>query len=96
MHCLLWATKPLSSGDALLADNINGYGPERFVVKGAGVFPYSFQVHYFARGPMGYGMGQVEIVQYNGEGQILLESRSFVVMNDRANPDLGSLEKALE
>lgn len=87
----------LASGATLSHDNTNGYGPERFAASmKAGQFPYSLKVHYFSRGPMGYGMGQVEILQHDGEGEVRTESRPFVVMNDEASAFLGRLTGPLE
>lgn len=87
----------LASGATLSHDNTNGYGPERFAASmKTGQFPYSLKVHYFSRGPMGYGMGQVEILQHDGEGEVRIESRPFVVMNDEASVDLGRLTGPLE
>jgi len=52
--------------------------------------PYRLQAHYCSRGPMGYGMGKLEIVDHDGEGGLTFEERPFVVMQDRAFVELGS------
>ena len=52
--------RELPSGGELFADVTTGYGPECFAVSrpaGRGAAPYRLAVHYFSRGPMGYGMG---------------------------------------
>ncbi len=59
-----------------------------------GAAPYRLGVHYFNRGPMGYGMGTVQVVSHDGRGGLAIEPRPFVVMTDRAAVDLGLVEKA--
>jgi len=39
---------------------------------------------------MGYGMGTVQVVRYDGKGGLSVEPRPFVVMVDDAMVDLGS------
>ena len=56
-------------------------------------YPYTLQAHYYSRGPMGYGMGKLEVIAHDGQGHISFEERPFVVMKDRAFVDLGSVEK---
>jgi tetratricopeptide (TPR) repeat protein len=82
----------LRSGGDLYADVTTGYGPECFTVRepqklGAG--PYKLQAHYYSKGPMGYGMGRLEIIDHDGQGNLRFETRPFVVMNDGAFLDLG-------
>jgi hypothetical protein len=82
----------LPSGGELYADVTTGYGPECFAVPGAREkrsSRYSLQVHYYSRGPMGYGMGKVEIVEHDGHGALKFDERPFLVMNDRAYVELG-------
>jgi len=84
----------LPSGGRLYADVTTGYGPECFTVprpNGAGA-PYHLKVHYYSRGPMGYGMGTVQVIAYDGHGGLRLEPRPFVVMVDHAMVDLGSVD----
>jgi tetratricopeptide (TPR) repeat protein len=84
--------KELLSGGALYADVTTGYGPECFTIPGepkAG--PYRLRLHYYRRGPMGYGMGELEIMRHDGRGGLTLDSRPFVVMNDDAWVDLGKI-----
>lgn len=86
----------LPSGGRLFADVTTGYGPECFAIDGkADAYPYRLQIHYYSRGPMGYGMGQVEILQHDGKGGLKFEDRPFVVMNDDAYVDLGKILKPL-
>jgi hypothetical protein len=82
--------KALASGGELYADITDGYGPECFAIDGlpqAG--PYRLRAHYYSRGPMGYGIGQLEIVRWDG-AKLSVEARPFVVMNDGAYLELGS------
>ena len=91
-----YGTPNLPSGGNLYADVTTGYGPECFTIRGARekrAYPYTLQAHYYSRGPMGYGMGKLEVVEHDGQGHISFEERPFVVMVDRAYVDLGSVEK---
>jgi hypothetical protein len=91
-----YSQKDLPSGGSLYADVTTGYGPECFTIDGkATAFPYRLQIHYYSRGPMGFGMGRLQIVQHDGEGGLKLEQRPFVVMNDRAFVDLGTVKDYL-
>ena len=91
-----YAHKTLGSGGELFADVTTGYGPECFAIpKKADAFPYTFQAQYFARGPMGYGMGKLQIVQHDGQGGLKFDDRPFVMMKDRAYVELGKLERPL-
>ena len=40
-------------------------------------------------GPMGYGMGTLQVVRHDGKGGLTVEPRPFVVMADNAMVDLG-------
>ena len=71
----------------LLANVTTGYGPECFVVPGAAK-DAKLSVQYSARGPMGYGMGKVEVIQHDGHGGLRFAEKPYVVMNDRASLDL--------
>ncbi len=84
--------KTLPSGGELYADVTTGYGPECFTVRRPetrDAAPYRLAAHYFSRGPMGYGMGTVQIVRHDGAGRVTVEPRPFVVMTDQAMVDLG-------
>jgi uncharacterized protein YfaP (DUF2135 family) len=92
-----YSQKTLPSGGELYADVTTGYGPECFTVPlpaGHRAGPYRLQAHYYARGPMGYGMGKLEIVDHDGQGGLHFEERPFVVMKDRAFVELGSYPAA--
>jgi len=91
-----YGTKHLPSGGDLYADVTTGYGPECFTIRGPReqrAYPYTLQAHYYSRGPMGYGMGKLEVVEHDGHGHLTFEERPFVVMVDRAYVDLGTVEK---
>ncbi len=86
----------LSSGGQLYADVTTGYGPECFTIRApreARAYPYTLQAHYFSRGPMGYGMGKLQVLEHDGRGKLSFEDRPFVVMIDRAYVDMGTVEK---
>jgi tetratricopeptide (TPR) repeat protein len=86
--------KTLPSGGELYADVTTGYGPECFTVRnpeGRNAAPYHLRVHYYNRGPMGYGMGTVQVVRHDGNGKLTIEPRPFVVMTDAAMVDVGSV-----
>lgn len=88
-----YSSMHLPSGGDLYADVTTGYGPECFAIRGqAQAFPYRLRLHYYSRGPMGYGMGKVEVVSHDGKGGLKFEQRPFVVMNDQAYVELGSLK----
>ena len=54
----------LDSGGFLYADVVDGYGPESFTIEGEPKsYPYRIDVDYFSRGPMGYGLGALQIIQ---------------------------------
>jgi hypothetical protein len=83
----------LPSGGRLYADVTTGYGPECFTIR----LPrekrsesYELAAHYYARGPMGYGMGKLEIIDHDGKGGLTFDERPFVVMADGAYVDLGT------
>jgi hypothetical protein len=82
----------LPSGGSLHADVTNGFGPEMFSLPGPRKERSSHRlfVHYYERGPMGYGMGKVALVEHDGKGGLSFDERPFVVMVDRAYVDLGT------
>lgn len=87
-----YGARHLPSGGDLYADVTTGYGPECFTIR----LPkeqrssYQLEAHYYSRGPMGYGMGKVEVIDHDGKGNLTFEERPFVVMVDRAFVNLGS------
>ena len=88
-----YASLPMSSGGTLLEDIRDGYGPEIFSVRKPDAFPYKIGVHYYARGPEGVGLGTVQIVRDDGRGNVTVEDRPFVIQNDQAYVDLGTVAK---
>ena len=91
-----YSTPKLPSGGELFGDVTTGYGPECFAIPGKPkAFPYRLQIHYYSRGPMGFGMGQLEILQHDGSGKLSFEERPYVVMNDGAYVDLGTVKRPL-
>ncbi len=82
----------LASGGKLAGDITTGYGPEMFVVDGVRRAPgYRLQAHYYAQGPMGYGMGKLQVIEHDGHGKLTIDDRPFVVMSNDAFVDLGAV-----
>ncbi|MCA9779239.1 MAG: hypothetical protein KC800_21065, partial [Candidatus Eremiobacteraeota bacterium] len=80
------------SGGELYGDVTTGYGPECFAIEGKpNAYPYELEIHYYSRGPMGYGMGQLEVLEHDGEGHLTFEERPYVVMEDGAYVKLGTV-----
>jgi len=74
-----------------------GYGPECFTIRNAPnarAYPYKLAAHYYSRGPMGYGMGKLEIIDHDGHGGLKFIERPYVVQVDRAFVDLGTVDAA--
>lgn len=87
-----YASQNLPSGGNLYADVTTGYGPECFTIPGEPkAFPYSLRLHYYSRGPMGFGMGKLEVLEHDGKGKLTFEQRPFIVMNDGAYVDVGQI-----
>ncbi len=88
-----YQAKALRSGGELYEDVTTGYGPENFTIPGSGrAAPYDLQIHYYSRGPMGYGMGLLEILRHDGKGGLAFEHRPYIVMVDGAFVDLGRVD----
>jgi len=82
---------PLESGGELYADVTTGYGPECFEIVGSpSAGPYQLGVHYYRQGPMGYGMGLLQIVRFDGRS-FAFEDRPYVIMQDEAYVSLGAM-----
>ncbi len=76
-------------GRRVYADVTTGFGPECFEIRGAPTAgPYDLGVHYYAQGPMGYGMGLLQIVRFDGKG-FAFDDRPYVIMKDQAYVSLG-------
>ena len=88
-----YGAKQLPSGGELYADITTGYGPEEFAIQGnpkAG--PYRLSINYYSQGPMGYGMGLLQILTHDGKGKLAIQDRPYVIMNDHAYVDLGTFK----
>ena len=88
-----YSKKVLPSGGELYADITNGYGPECFRIVQPNGFPYKLEAHYYNKGPMGFGMGALQIIRFNGFKKVKIETRPFVIMNDGAFIDLGIVKR---
>ncbi len=91
-----YSARQLASGGELYADVTTGYGPECFTIrlpKEKRAAPYTLQAHYYSRGPMGYGMGKLQIIDHDGKGGFAFEERPFVVMVDQAFVDMGQVTR---
>ena len=87
-----YSQRELPSGGRLYADVTTGYGPECFTIPGPRrAYPYTLQAHYYSRGPMGYGMGKLQIVEHDGKGGLRFQERPFLIMQDGAFVDLGTI-----
>jgi hypothetical protein len=85
-----YSNKQMPTGGELYADVTTGYGPECFAITGApNAGPYRLSVDYYSQGPMGYGMGLVQVQQFDGKA-FRFDDRPFVVMTDHAYVDLGT------
>jgi tetratricopeptide (TPR) repeat protein len=84
----------LASGGDLYADVTTGYGPECFTIRlpKSKRSTYQLEAHYYSRGPMGYGMGKLEVIDHDGNGNLTFEERPFIVMVDSAFVDLGTVK----
>lgn len=90
-----YSQKTLPSGGELYADVTTGYGPECFTIrrpKGKRAAPYHLQAHYYSIGPMGAGMGKLEIIEHDGNGGLRFEQRPYVVMVNQAYVELGEVK----
>jgi len=90
-----FSQQPVLPSGELVADVNNGFGPECFVVPDpAPDYWYSLRVHYYWRGPMGYGMGKVAVLHHDGAGGLQFEDRPFVALEDDAWLQVGELSQA--
>jgi hypothetical protein len=86
-----YSSKELASGGELYADITTGYGPECFAITGAPTAaPYELSINYYSQGPMGYGMGLLQIQKFDGKSQFVFDDRPYVIMTDHAFVDLGT------
>jgi tetratricopeptide (TPR) repeat protein len=87
-----------NGGGELYADITQGYGPECFTIRqpvAKRLYPYRLQAHYYRQGPMGYGMGKLQIVEHDGTGLLAFDERPYVVMSDGAYIELGEISGPL-
>jgi tetratricopeptide (TPR) repeat protein len=87
-----YSHQALGSGGELYADVTTGFGPEVLTIPGrpkAG--PYRIQAHYYRRGPMGYGMGKLQVIEHDGKGGLDFAEHPFVIMRDDAFVDLATV-----
>ena len=87
-----YRNKTLASGGRLYADVNTGYGPECFTVREAladRAGPYRLRAQYARQGPMGFGMGKLEVIEHDGEGGLSFDERPFVAMEHGAWVELG-------
>ena len=54
-------------------------------------YPYRLSIRYARRGPMGYGMGTVQIIEHDGHGNLWFDYRPFVIMSDGGHLDLAEV-----
>lgn len=85
-------TVPGSGGEAI-DDVRTGYGPELFRVEEPTGYPYKLAAHYSRKGPMGLGLGTVQVVHHDGKGKLVVEDRPFVIQNDNAMIELGTVTR---
>jgi tetratricopeptide (TPR) repeat protein len=91
-----YSTRELPTGGRLYADVTTGFGPECFTIEGKPTaYPYRLEAHYYSRGPMGFGMGAMRVMQHDGHGGIVVEDRPFIIMVDGAFVDLGTVSGPL-
>lgn len=82
--------RKVAAGGRIFADVTTGWGPECFVTRDSSADLRVF-VHSYRQGPMGFGMGRVLSLHTDGKGKLRFGDHPFVVMQDRAYVDLGTL-----
>jgi uncharacterized protein YfaP (DUF2135 family) len=88
-----YSSRALGSGGELYADVTTGFGPECFAIQGTPTAgPYVLQAHYYRRGPMGYGMGKLQVIEHDGKGGLAFGEHPFAIMKDDAFVDLATVE----
>ncbi|MGE3455929.1 MAG: VIT domain-containing protein [Kofleriaceae bacterium] len=85
-----YRNKKLRSGGELYADVTTGFGPECFEIEGRpAAGPYTLGVHYYAQRAMGFGMGVLQVVEFDGH-TFAFDDRPYVVTSDHAYVSLGN------
>jgi hypothetical protein len=72
----------------------DGYGPECFTMREPAArrtYPYRLSVRYARRGPMGFGMGTVQVIEHDGHGKVVFQHRPFLLMSDGGHLDLADV-----
>jgi tetratricopeptide (TPR) repeat protein len=90
-----YARRTLPTGGELYADIRDGYGPECVTVRepaATRAYPYRLAIRYASRGPMGYGMGTVQVIEHDGHGKLWFEHRPFVIMSDGGYLELSDVQ----
>lgn len=91
-----YSNKVLASGGQLYADVTTGYGPECFAIEGKrAAGPYTVMAHYYRRGPMGYGMGKLQVIEHDGAGGLRFSEHPFVIMKDDGYVNLATVGATL-
>jgi tetratricopeptide (TPR) repeat protein len=86
-----YQNKTLASGGELYADITTGYGPECFTIPGKpSAGPYTLSLQYYSQGPMGYGMGLLQIQRFDGKGTMTFEDRPYVITTNQEFVELGT------
>ena len=94
-YALSWETDAsgMSLRVPLAADHIawanDGYGPDAWVLRRDERSPMPLVVALNRRGPMGYPLGVVHVMEHDGRGHVTVEPRPFAVMNEGAEVSLG-------
>ena len=91
-----YGARDLWGGGSLYDDVRTGYGPECFTIRGPEARRskgYTLLTHYYSRGPMGYGMGKIQVIDHDGKGGITFEERPFLAMTDGAYVNLGTVAR---
>lgn len=95
-HIAYYARRGMASGGQIYGDVTDGYGPESFAMAGgARVYPYRIDAHYFDRGPSGYGLGSLQVVEHDGHGDVQTLLIPYVLMNSGGTIRLHKLEAPL-
>jgi tetratricopeptide (TPR) repeat protein len=87
--------RKIAAGGRIFADVTTGWGPECFATSASSP-EFRVFVHSYRQGPMGFGMGRVLSLHSDGKGKLRMGDHPFVVMQDRAYVDLGTLKPASE
>ena len=45
---------------------------------------------------MGYGMGALQVIQFDGQGALKFDDRPFIIMKDEAYLELGTIDGPLQ